>query len=41
LEEATSTDARFEAAKKAALKSGNQRRIADLIAQRLRANPQP
>jgi hypothetical protein len=40
LEDGFGTDARFDAAKKAALKSGNARRVADVIAQRLRANPQ-
>jgi len=41
LEEGLGTDARFEAAKKAALKSGSARRQADVILQRLRATPQP
>jgi hypothetical protein len=40
LEEGNGSDARFEAAKKAALKSGNARTVASLIAQRLRATPQ-
>lgn len=41
LQDGTGSDARFEAAKKAALKSGSPRAIADVIAGRLRANPQP
>ena len=40
LEEGQGTDARFEAAKKTALKSGNARSIASVITQRLRATPQ-
>jgi hypothetical protein len=40
LEEGNGTDARFEAAKKSALKSGNARDIASVIAARLRATPQ-
>lgn len=39
--EGNGSDARFEAAKKAALKSGSARAVADLITARLRANPQP
>jgi hypothetical protein len=40
LEDGAGTDARFEAAKKAALKSGSARQMAGLIAARLRATPQ-
>lgn len=40
LQDGAGSDARFEAAKKAALKSGNARTVASLIAQRLRATPQ-
>jgi hypothetical protein len=40
LEEGNGSDARFEAAKKAALKSGSARQMASLITARLRATPQ-
>ena len=40
LQEDVGTDARFEAAKKSALKSGSARQMAGLIAARLRATPQ-
>jgi hypothetical protein len=41
LQDGPGTDARFEAAKKAALKSGSARQVADVIAARLRTTPQP